>query len=236
VTDRITTAYVSNIRTKAPGFSSLLRGDSIPKSDPSCQIHSGTERTRILTRKITNYVEKHKIPIDKDFMYVLSWLEKNLFSLSSFAFEKGNTDYHVLPKSLLDFLEEKRDLYKQTSSNTDFVFNTDPLFSLIDELRVEFRLLESYYVGWMYDTRVVAAVYQSFIIDEHICMNRIKNILQVAFILNLFSDYLFWLNQYESKRLESAKPPLRWDTSKVCAHKIEPFKPNDNSEIRTDMQ
>lgn len=194
---RLTSAYIEGATLGRPaGFSEIIFQEVIPKYHEACKIHSLTEQIRIDLGKILFSMKDSTV--DLDGWDILRLLERNLFSVSSFCFMRGNTDKHILSVDFLDLLEDKILDYKQTATkrDTDFLIQNKWNGLLLDQLRVDIRALESSYWAWFYDRDfVVPHVYSHILEDSAGGVKKLQNMKLMGDILNRLSSFVFWFNR-----------------------------------------
>jgi hypothetical protein len=222
VLGRRISAYYSKNNRKTFGMSLLMRGEYISKADPSCDVHSATEYLRVQSTKVLLDLEKRKLNWTKEMENAhifLSWVEKNMATLSAFCFNKGSTDHNLhFPKSVLTFLQESREIFiafiqekgnKTQKDNVDF-YIADPRYLDYDEWRIKARDLERSYIRWLSNERVFldgytqarAGLEQSNILDGELHESLLGFILRLEYkiinaeILNHFSNYMYWFIRY----------------------------------------
>ena len=216
--NRITSAYIEGAHLDRPaGFSEILFTDIIPKFHEACKIHSLTEQVRIDISQFLLALSSERgrqLQADEQGLKVLTFLEKNLFSLSSFCFMKGNTDRHIFPADLLDSIEELDDQYKQEviDPNTDFLIHRSLEGLHLDQLKVHIRSLESTYWSWYYDRDyVVPHVFTHILFDEKAGVKKLRNMKLMGDILNRLSTFLFWFNRdFHRRNSHIASLPVQW--------------------------
>jgi len=185
----------------------------ILKSSPACKVQGEIEKVR---HNIEELLYSCTL-IQEDLTYVLTWLDRNLFSLASFCYMKGESSNHVLPTELLDFLDKKTaELKVEVGDCQDFLNQSHINLIKLDGIRIEVRQLESAYVAWWHTQEMI-----SFLMDRDDLITGVKH---HAAILNRLSAYLFEATRMEAKlmntkdiyveqrpwqaNLESFNPPL----------------------------
>ena len=183
---RITATYVPG--SGDLGHSFVLKGlPPLMKSSPACKIQGSIEALR-------HTIEKSlysSIFLQEDLVYLLNWLDRNIFSLASFCYLKGETQDHVLPSELLSFLDDKTiELKEKLGDCTDFLSQSHINLINLDGIRIECRHLETEYVNWWYSPEIIS----------HLMGNDslILSVRKHAAILNRLSAYLF-----EATRMEA---------------------------------
>jgi hypothetical protein len=239
---RIHTGYSKvTANAKILGCSTLLRGNKIAKSDPACKAYSNTEWLRICASKclslpLFNEYEYLNLDIDQpNVTYLLHWVEENIIGLGSYLFNKGNTDRYHFPGTLLSFLNERKayyeeEFYKGTGKQgMNFPIVTDPQLRQLDEFRVYVRELESNYVQWLTDSRVVLDLFTSFSkpldslvletseVDEvkdneelHVVLYRTASMIRSQKILNDLSNFFWWYTQFAWLKMYPQSPMREW--------------------------
>lgn len=198
-TNRITTGYCEGTRQHVPGFSDIMIGERVPKSDPACGGSSASQKICIKATRALNSMNVE----DPRAAHFLDWIKENSFAFGSYFFMKGNTDKYTLPRSALQDLESeiaymKREIEKLIGVATDFLFYETEYNICIDELRVYVRDLEREFVGWMYDLRVVSDFYAHLKKNPESGLVRFNNMMHYSEFLNRLSTYFFWLNRYHN--------------------------------------
>ena len=195
--DRITSGYCSNSHKRKPGYSEIMRGEQVPKSDSACSIQTFGWRVRIYADRAISLM-----PVEDDrSTYFLNWLAENSFAIGAYAFNKGNTEHRVFPESCVSDLDAEIDRMKTwikttTGRNaTDFIRTKSEYGLQIEELQVQIRELEAGYVGWLYDSRVVSDFYSHLRKDPEGGLLRFNRMMVLGDFLNRVSCFLFWLNQ-----------------------------------------
>lgn len=185
-TKRITAAYVPG--SGDLGHSYVLKGlPPLMKSSPACKIQGSIESLR-------HTIEKSLYSSDflqEDLVYLLNWLDRNIFSLASFCYLKGETQDHIFPSELLSFLDSKTiELKEQLGDCTDFLSQSHINLINLDGIRIECRHLETEYVNWWYSPEII-----SYLMGND---SLILSVRKHAAILNRLSAYLF-----EATRMEA---------------------------------
>lgn len=193
------------------GHSTVLHGHKLRKDHPACRIQGQLESLRHEIEVVLSETELQQ----RDLTYLLEWLDRNIFSLASFCYLKGDTVKHVLPMDLLHFLDEKtQQLKSQVGDCPDFLAQSHRTLVKLDGIRIEARRLESYYVQWWYSSEMV----------EHL-MGRedlIYGVRKHAAILNRLSAYLFEAMRMEGKLLAEVGYHLE---QRVWSAEVEGFDP-----------
>ena len=228
----ITTAYTAgSSKYKQIGFSLLYEGERVSKDDPCMAVSALVEHVRSEITNVLNHQQQEQKSsscyLDYKDVEFLGWLRRNLFSLSSFVYMKGNTDKHVIPSSALEFIKERKEYFKQhIDPRTDFLFQSEEVLNALDNLRIWVRDLERVYVGYHYDPRSVSARETLFAkalsseddVELQKSLNRYRNQFKTVDFLNLLSDYVFYLIRYQAKMMGVEE--LEWQN---CGGEIEEF-------------
>jgi cob(I)alamin adenosyltransferase len=196
------------------GLSTVIEGHRLRKDSPACKIQGSIEKLRITIEKALAtplYVKEENV---KELWYLLNWFDRNLFSLATFCYLKGNTDDHVYPDSLLVFLNNKTPQLRTLLGNCeDFQRQGHPVLIQLDSVRVSVRQLESDYVGWWYSSEIQIAIMSN--------PELLADIQKHAAILNRLSAYLFELVRYIGNLLKKDGVEL---TAITWQSKVEPFE------------
>ena len=229
-------AYYSKNNRKTFGMSLLMRGEYISKADTSCDVHSATEHLRVQSTKALYYLKQRNCEGNKELTNAcifLSWVEKNMATLSAFCFNKGGTDHNLhFPKSVLTFLQESREIfisYIREKGNVDQKDSVDfyiasPEYLVYDEWRIKSRDLERAYIRWLCDDRVFLDGYtqaregleKSNIaeakLDESLLGFNLRLEYKIinAEILNHFSNYMYWFIRYLYVLDNGEVPIVEW--------------------------
>lgn len=224
MTKRIHVAYKK--LQKRFGFSTLIKGHSLPKSGFACEIMSETETLRLNCSKILE-LDLLRGELDpeldlEDFIYLIRWLEENSINLGAYVFNKGNTDRYAFPKEIYNFLLNKRLKYikefekrvpEKYKKGTNFIITTDKELLVIEELRVCIRRLESKYVRWILDPITTSDILSHIEegipnfcqegeipdeVDDNLknALVRVGRMIRMEHILNSLSNYLWWYCQF----------------------------------------
>lgn len=170
------------------GYSNLLEGIYLRKDDSACHIQGIIEECR---NKIQRVLATHNFTL-VELEYVFSYLNSNLFSLASFCYKIGNTSIYQLPDNFLDYLESKIEDYKSVNEDCpDFTKQSNLKLIDVDDIRINIRKLERYYVNWWYSEKVSSYL----MVNPHI----IPAIQKHLSILNRLSAFIF-----EAIRLEAS--------------------------------
>lgn len=164
----------------------------ILKSSPACKVQGAIEQLR---HKIEELLYSCSL-LQEDLMYILNWLDRNIFSLASFCYMKGESSDHVLPVELIEFLDKKTaELKSELGDCQDFLNQSHINLIKLDGVRIEVRQLESAYVAWWHTQEMI-----SFLMDRD---DLIKGVKHHAAILNRLSAYLFEATRMEAKLMSS---------------------------------
>lgn len=171
------------------GHSFVLKGTPpLKKSSPACKIQGSIESLRHRIEVSLYYCDF----LQDDLNYLLNWLDRNVFSLASFCYLKGDTKDHILPSELLNFLDERIQSLKQELGDcTDFLSQSHRHLIYLDGIRIETRHLETEYVNWWYSEEMT-----SYLMSKN---DLIFGIRKHAAILNRLSAYLFEATRMEAK-------------------------------------
>lgn len=173
------------------GYSYVLANNPpLLKSSPACKIQGEIEglRNSIEDLLCTSHL------LQGDLVYLLSWLNRNVFSLASFCYLKADTETHILPESLLDFLNSKtKELKKLLGDCPDFMSQSHLTLIKLDGVRIKVRSLEQRYTSWRYSSEVTETLMSN--------TDLIPTVNFHAAILNRLSAYLFEATRYESSLL-----------------------------------
>lgn len=170
------------------GHSTVLQGHRLRKDHPACGIQGEIESLRHAIEKLL----AQKGLLQEDLIYLLKWLDRNIFSLASFCYLKGDTTSHLLPEELLEFLNERTTLLKKELGDCpDFQSQSNFKLVLMDGVRIEARKLERCYVQWWYSSEMV-----EFLMGRE---DLIYNVRKHAAVLNRLSAYLFEATRLEAK-------------------------------------
>lgn len=221
--NRITTGYCEGSHKNLPGHSEILRGQQLPKSDSACKIQSLAWQVAILAERCINVMPV----VDNRASYFLKWISENSFSFGAYAFNKGNTDHRIFPESCVSDLENEIKRMKLNIKNetgraaTDFIRQKTEYGLLVEQLQVNVRELESEYVRWYYDNRIVSDFYSHLRKDPESALVRFNRMMQLGDFLNRLSTYCFWLNQYHGllaqKQLGLPYQFVEWQAKKDVA-------------------
>jgi cob(I)alamin adenosyltransferase len=189
--NRLTAKYVPGAGDL--GHSFVLKGlPPLMKSSPACKIQGSIESLRHTIEKAlysSNFLQE-------DLVYVLNWLDRNIFSLASFCYLKGETTDHILPSELLSFLDDKTvELKANLGDCKDFLNQSHINLINLDGIRIEARHLETEYVNWWYSQEIISHLMGR---DE-----LIFGIRKHAAILNRLSAYLFEATRMEAKLMSA---------------------------------
>jgi cob(I)alamin adenosyltransferase len=206
-TPRITSGYCEGSGKKKPGYSEILKGEQLPKSDPACKLQSLGWKVAILSARC---VAEMPIP-DAEASHFLTWINSNFFSLGAYAFNKGNTDHRVFPTNCVQQLEAevqrmKTFITRETGrAATDFIRLKSSYGLLVEETQLTVRETEAEFVSWMYDIRIVSDFYSHLDKDSESAFVRYKRMRTLGDFLNRLSTYLFWMNQYHALLFQIAE-------------------------------
>jgi cob(I)alamin adenosyltransferase len=197
------------------GYSNVLhQTQPLLKSAPACRVQGEIELLRNDIEILLGSFELHQ----PDLVYLLGWLDRNLFSLASFCYMKADTTSHLFPNELLEFLDKKTKELKETLGDCpDFLTQSYMNLVHLDRVRISIRRMESAYVRWWYSNEITAFL-----------MSRGDLVIEVtrhAAILNRLSSYIFHAMRMEGKLMVDRGIPLE---EKHWQATIENFIINNN--------
>jgi cob(I)alamin adenosyltransferase len=206
--NRITTEYKPGKGDL--GYSEIMHGLVLRKDHPACEVQGAFEEVR---SAIESVLVLDPTVQDCNLKDVLIYIDRNIFSLGSFCYKKGDSSRHVLPESLLNFLNQETERLKQTLGNCpDFVGYSHPLLVALDRCRVEVRKAERRYNAWRFCDEMTTHVVYNNHLEGNICLH--------AAILNRLSAYLFEATRQEAMFLVATglnAEPRVWQSE------VEPF-------------
>lgn len=224
---RITNGYCEGSHKKKLGFSEILRDEELPKSDSACLIQTYAWKARIYAERCIQLM-----PVDDPkAKHFLEWFCKNNFAIGAYAFNKGNTNHRVFPDTCLDDIESEIKRMKvaiKTETNrpaTDFIRQTTEYGLQVEEFQVQVRELETGFVSWMYDVRVVSDFYSHLEKDSESGLVRFNRMVLMAKFLNRLSTWVYWLNQYHDMLLQKDMGKLYSFVEWQAKKEIEPLFP-----------
>lgn len=184
---RITSKYIPG--NGDLGYSDILFGhDKMRKDHPACEIQGEIENLR---NSIEMVLTGDKI-LQNDLEYLLTWLNRNINSLATFCYLKGDTSRYILPDELISFLNEKTlQLKTKLTDCEDFLRQSHRKLILLDKVRIDARTVERRYTTWRYSNEVV-----TFQMDKG--TELIFAINKHASILNRLSAYIFEATRWEA--------------------------------------
>ncbi|MBD2196599.1 MULTISPECIES: hypothetical protein [Calothrix] len=187
---RITANYVAG--SGDIGFAQVLHdAPLLLKSSPACTIQGKIETVRNSIESAL-YLNPDLSP---DLNYLLYYLNRNIFSLASFCYLKANTDKHLLPFSLIEWMDKNIKLLQEELGHCpDFLYHNHPTLISLDKLRIDIRELERYFIRWRYSNEVVG-----FLLLKPDLTN---NVNYHSAILNRLSSYMFWAIRKEGRMLK----------------------------------
>lgn len=176
------------------GYSQLMNGIRIPKNHEACNFYGAVEELQQAISECLFYNSDNIY--SSDTVYVLKWLFRNLFSLSSFVFLKADTSRHQFPDSFLSYIESQCSLLSsQIGSAPDFLSYTHISLLHFNKIRIAVRKLESCYVAWRRSDEMVR---------HQLSHPELINVIAYhSAILNRLSSYLFWITRKQSQFLSS---------------------------------
>lgn len=199
------------------GYSTILHNHAkLRKDHPACNIQGASEALRHSVEKL---LAQERL-LQDDLNYFLNWLDRNIFSLAAFCYMKGDSQDHVFPDEVLDFLKVRTISLKEDLGDClDFQSQSHLRLILIDGIRVEARALERAYIAWWHSSEVM-----SFLMTRD---DLITNIRKNSAILNSMSSYL-----YEACRMEALLMKERGDDiqPRYWQAKVEPFAVGEATE------
>ncbi len=193
------------------GYSEIIHGVVLRKDHAACHVQGAFEEVRVLTDLVLGMSPTVQ---DENLYRVLSYLGRNIFSLASFCYMKGDTDKHILPENFLVFLDQEISrLGEELGDCPDFIGHSYPLLSYIDFLRVAIRGAERYYTDWRFSSEV----------SSHLAFNPhlVPNVNFHAAILNRLPSYLFMAKRKEALLLREQGIPV---VPRVWQASVEPFE------------
>lgn len=178
-TCRISANYKAGLGDR--GKSNLAVASSCNKAGPLAVFYSlDWELMRDIDRMMTSKVVF--FPLEEEERETFSWLRRNLFSLSSFAFLNGESYRHCFPREFLSYMDRKIDQYsKEIGDAKDFLIWDTEQGEIIESLIITSRKLES-----------------SF---HNLELENNADVLYTSSVLNRLSTWLFWLGRIIYKRL-----------------------------------
>ncbi|MBD2201701.1 hypothetical protein H6G33_10110 [Calothrix sp. FACHB-1219] len=222
--DRLTDNYVPG--NGDLGHSKILYGlPPILKSDPACEIQGSIERVRNSIEKLLSTSEL----LQPELNYLLGYLNRNIFSLASFCYMKGDSSRHLMSTDIIYFMDKEIEkLKKELGSVPDFIYQTHVTLAYLDAIRIEVRALERDYVAWWYSSKI-----SRFLMERE---DLIKGVRIYAAILNRLSAYLFeatrkeaaimrdkgipLVEKYWQASMEEWNPPVEEDSKVVSISKL----------------
>lgn len=186
VCDTTTPRLTSNHNTHKgdSGMSLLLNGERVPKNHPACLLYGSIESAQQSIAECLYYNKLYSQAIEE----VLTWLHRNLFSLSSFCFLKGDSTRHQLPDNFLEYLEKaSKELGEEIGSAPDFLVVSHQSLLQINRIRIDIRHVESMYTSWHNSPELVR-----WQLDHPEVIPAIR---KHAAILNRLSTFLFWVGR-----------------------------------------
>ncbi len=193
------------------GHSTVLHNHTLRKDHPACAIQGQLESLRHEIEEVLCSSELQQA----DLKYLLEWLDRNIFSLASFCYLKGDTTTHALPTELLEFLDTRtKELKAAVGDCPDFLAQSHPILVKLDGVRIEARQLERYYVKWWYSNEMV-----QFLMGRE---DLIYGVRRHAALLNRLSAYLFEATRMEAKQLMELGYSLE---QRVWSAEVEDFDP-----------
>lgn len=204
--DRLATGYNRNSsKKKYPGYTDILLYERVPKSDVVCTLSSDIWQLRLDAAEALEQLKQHTWIQDAHASLLLGWLGRNVFSISAYCFNKGNTDKRYITEKHVKDLQDRIIFYKKKVEEgtgrayTDFVrFDNDTYGRQVERLNVTVRNVERHFVLWMYDARVVADFYQHLHEDPETALVRFNRMYLTEEFLNELSNFMFWMLRYHS--------------------------------------
>lgn len=188
--ERIKTKYKAG--SGDDGYSLLMNGERISKAHPACNLYQSIEE---LQQTIGEFLIEEKL-YNEQISLVLKWLNQSLFSLSSFAFCKGDTTRHQFPIEFLEYMDETIEiLAEEVGGAPDFITHSHVSLLKLNKIRIASRKVESSYVGWN----------QSEEMNKYLRSrpDLIEGIQKHSLILNRLSTYFFWVTRKQGLWLYS---------------------------------
>lgn len=206
---RITTGYCEG-RSGDRGKSQLLHGVYVDKDHAACKLYGSIEDLQqALSIALTM---EH---LDGETASLIGWLQRNMFSMSSFAFLKGDSTRHQLPESLLSHLENRVALLKECVGNApDFLIYEHPSLIALNEIRIRVREVESQLVAWKnsWEMRLFLGGPLGLLGIRWNYKTHIEDAIYSQMkIMNRMSTYFFWVSRYQGWRLGIRPAERYWN-------------------------
>lgn len=185
------------------GYSLLMSGERISKAHVACAFYQSVEE---LQQAIAETICKDTL-YSMEVTETLKWLFRNLFSLSSYVFCKGDSQRHQFPDNFLDFIEaDCTRLEEAIGDAKDFLMYSNPCLLRLNKIRLASRKTESTYVAWNQSEEMTRFLRKHptliYDIDRH------------TQILNRLSSWMFWVTRMQGLVLRNAGLPIQekyWD-------------------------
>ena len=217
---RITSGYCEGKKGGDNGYSQLLLGVLIPKDHDTSKLYGAVED---LQQSLAIAIYEDDV-IDAELRYTMEWIHENIFSLSSYAFMKGESPNNEMPEAFLIYIERTIERMKEEIGNApDFLVYSHPSLLRLNEIRIRTREVESRFVGWKrslemqlhlkgplgllpWDIAVPLSIYEGRFkgIAERLLGKRylIPTINNHITVLNRLSSYFFWAGRLQGKLLK----------------------------------
>lgn len=222
--DRLATGYNRNSsKNKYIGYTDILLYERVPKSDVVCDVGSFMWEVRLESAETLELLESAQWNTDAHAVSLLKWLVENSFSVSSYCYNKGNTDKRYITEKHVKDLQDRIVFYKKKvkqgtgKAYTDFVrYDNDTYGRQVERLNVTVRNAERSFVQWMYDVRVVADLYQHLHEEPETALVRFNRMYLTEEFLNELSNFMFWMLRYHSllyfQHLGQEPQVLEWES------------------------
>ncbi len=175
------------------GNTEPIKGHRLRKDDPACLVQGEIE---LLRHQIEKLLCAGPL-LQPEVQHLLEYLDRNIFSLGSFCWLKGDTTKHHLPEEILDFLHRHTIQIKTKLGNCpDFLSQSHPTLIALDGIRIQTRRLETSYVTWMYSHPIQS----SWVLDADLQ----RAIFFHSAVLNRLSSLLFEALRMEAKLLNDS--------------------------------
>jgi cob(I)alamin adenosyltransferase len=203
--DRISTSYKSG--SGDSGYSVLLDGHKILKSDPACWIYAEVEKA---INTVSRILIKH--PIEYEYLKnLLCFLQENLFSLSSFCFCKGQTEKFAVNPDLIAALNTQiKDIQFVVGNAADFIWYSEEKSVDLDGLRILIRDTERAFTAWRFHPTVLEHIVEVVSHSPLTAQTIVNNIKLYASLLNRLSNFLWWAIRYENIQANRQNPENYW--------------------------
>jgi cob(I)alamin adenosyltransferase len=216
---RITSGYCEGKRGGDNGYSQLMLGVLIPKDHDTCKLYGAVEDFQ---QSIAICLEANEL-MDPSLEHVMKWLHTNMFSLSSYAFMKGETSNHEMPQGFLHYIEGAiEDMKADIGDAPDFLVYSHKSLIHLNEIRIRTREVESRFVGWKrslemqlhlkgplavlpFEVNVPLSWYEgkhSALVEKLFGKRYLLPIINYHIqVLNRLSSYFFWASRVQGKLL-----------------------------------